>query len=153
MVVNDIDDDLYAFTVQSLDHGLELRQLLSQCSRRGVAGLRRKKADRIVSPIVREAAVDEKFVCDELVNRHHLYGCDPQGSEIVDNGWMGESRISASQFLRHFGVTSGESSYMHFIDQRLVPRSSRRRVLSPTESRVHDHALRYSVGAVPLIFR
>ena len=43
MVVNNIDDDLDTFTMESLYHGFEFCHLLAEDSRRRIAGLRRKK--------------------------------------------------------------------------------------------------------------
>src|SRR5262245_7434340 len=45
MIVDNIDDDLDAFTMESLYHGFEFGHLLPENSRRRIAGLRRKKTD------------------------------------------------------------------------------------------------------------
>jgi hypothetical protein len=65
---------------------------------------------------------------------------------------MGETGIGASELFGHLRVAGGEASDVQFIDQRLVPGSAKGYILSPAESLVDNDTLRYTIGAIPLVF-
>ena len=62
VVIDHVENDLDARVVQALDHGLELGDLLAAGAGRGEAGVRREEADRVVAPVVGEAAIDETLL-------------------------------------------------------------------------------------------
>src|SRR5437867_8738196 len=65
---------------------------------------------------------------------------------------MSKTGISSSQLFGYFRVPCRESLHVHFVDERLVPRNPKGRVLPPTESGIHDHALGQAIGIIALIF-
>ena len=50
-------------------------------------------------------------------------------------------------------MAHGETFYMQLVDDRLVPRRRRRRIVSPAERRIDDHALGHSRRAVLFVAR
>ena len=92
VVVDDVEDHLDARRVQRLDHRLELLHLalrlgaddVGQLARGDavagdrVAVVRGEEGDRVVAPVVAQAALGEVVVVDELVHRHQLDGRDAE---------------------------------------------------------------------------
>ena len=70
VVVDDIQNHLDAFAVQSLHHRLELRDLLAHRAARRVAHVGREEADGVVAPVVRESSILYELVGDELMDGH-----------------------------------------------------------------------------------
>ena len=82
--------------VQRLDHRLELLHLADGTRRApgvvdGVAVVRGEEGDRVVAPVVAQAALDEVVVVDELVHRHQLDGRDAERGEVLDDGRVGDA--------------------------------------------------------------
>jgi hypothetical protein len=84
MVVNDIENDLDARFVQGFDHLFEFLHLLAGLPARGVVVVRRQIADRIVSPVVAQAALHQVFVMNKLMNGHQFDSRNPQTREMLD---------------------------------------------------------------------
>ena len=55
MVVDDVEDDLDPGAVQRLDHVSKLVERAERVGSRAVAVMRRKKRERLISPIIAEA--------------------------------------------------------------------------------------------------
>ena len=72
VVVHDVEDHLDARAVQHLHHLLEVLHLLAPLTAVVVLVVRREEPDRVVAPVVAQAAVDEVLVVDELVHRLQL---------------------------------------------------------------------------------
>src|SRR6185503_7846576 len=66
VVVDDIENHLDSGIVEARDHFLELGD--TAIAVRDIAGIGSKKADRVVSPVVGEAALEKVAVVDEGVN-------------------------------------------------------------------------------------
>ena len=81
VVVDDVDHHLDAGIVQAADHGLPLGQV----ARGQIALLGREEADRVVAPVVGQAALDQMPVLDEGVHRQELDRGDAHGLEMVDH--------------------------------------------------------------------
>ena len=124
VVVDHVEDHLDAGRVQRLDHRLELLDLAER-DRRRVAVVRGEVGDRVVAPVVAQAAFDEVVVVDELVHRHQLDGGDAEALEVVDDRRVGEARVGAAQRRRHVGVLHREPAHVGLVDDRLV-RAARR---------------------------
>ena len=75
VVVDDVEDDLDPGFMQGLHQVLELGDDLRDTPRR-VLAVRGEEADRVVSPVVTQAAVDQVVVVDELMDRHQLHRGD-----------------------------------------------------------------------------
>src|SRR3712207_9529442 len=71
VVVDHVEDHLDARPVQPLDHRLELVDLARRAARR-VARVGREEADRVVAPVVVEAAVRSEEHTSELQSRQYL---------------------------------------------------------------------------------
>ena len=91
VVVDDVEDHLDAGGVQRLDHRLELGDAGRAPPRDGVAVVRGEEGDRVVAPVVAQAALDEVVVVDELVHRHQLDRRDAERREVVDDGRVGDA--------------------------------------------------------------
>ena len=89
VVVDHVEDDLDAGVVEVADHRLELLHLLAGLARRGVVVVRREVADRVVAPVVAQAALQQVGVVDELVHRQQLDGGDAELGEVArwTTGW------------------------------------------------------------------
>ncbi len=109
MVVNHVQDHLDAFAVQSFDQSLEFPHLLADHAGNRIARVRREEADRIVAPIVGQAAIDEMFVGDELVHRHELHRGNAQRVQVLEHRRAGQSSVGTAQALGHLWVARGEA--------------------------------------------
>ncbi len=80
------------------------------------------------------------FVGDELVHRQQFHRGDAEGFKIVDHRRQGKRWIRAAQLRRHSRMPHRKTFHMKFVDDRLVPRSCRRRVITPAKCRIDDDA-------------
>ena len=76
-----------------------------------VAWLRGEEGQRVVTPVVGEAAVDEVAVLQEGLHRQQLDRGDAEPPEVVDDGRVGEAGEGAAQRLRARpdGASSGRA--------------------------------------------
>ena len=168
VVVDDVEDHLDVGAVQRLDHRLELLHLalrlgaddVGQLARgdavtgHRVAVVRGEEGDRVVAPVVAQAALDEVVVVDELVHRHQLDRRDPERGEVVDDGRVGDGRVRAAHLLGHRRVALREALDVGLVDDRVVHPVVRRAVVAPVEERVGDDGardVRRAVGRVHLV--
>ena len=77
MVVDDVEDHLEAGVVAAGHHLLELAQGLLALM--GVARVRGEKADRVVAPIIGQAAFEQVAVVDKSMDRQQFDRGYPQG--------------------------------------------------------------------------
>ena len=68
MVVNHIENHFDTRRVQTAHHRFELEDLFAELPATGVLRVRRKKSDRVISPIIRQPAIDQSFVLDLRVH-------------------------------------------------------------------------------------
>ncbi len=148
VVVHDVEDDLDAGTMQVLHHLLELVDLLPALSRRRVLRVRRQVPDRVVAPVVAQAALDEVRVVNELVHRHELDGGHAQPPEVIDRRRMRERGVGAAQIRRNLRMPRREPLHVRLVHHRVMPAGLRRPVAAPVEIGVDDHALRHRRRAV-----
>ena len=85
--------------VQRLHHRLELVHLLAEPAR-GVAHVGREEADRVVAPVVREPALGEVPVDDEVVHGQQLERGDAERQEVLDHRVAAEPEVRAAQLGR-----------------------------------------------------
>ena len=125
--------------VQVADHGLELaapRPAGTAAERnRGVGG---EKSERVVAPVVLQAAVDQVPVVDVLVHRQSSTAVIAQVTQIIQGRLGAQPSVGAAELLGHFGMQLGETLDVQLVDDRLVPGRSRPAVVAPGERRV-DH--------------
>ena len=98
VVVDDVKDHLEPAIVQPRDHLLEFAQRVGHVG--SVARIGRKKADRIIAPIVLEAFLEQVIVVDEGVDRQELDGRDAKRLDVVDNRLRAEPCVKASAASR-----------------------------------------------------
>ena len=153
VVVDDVEDDLDPGLVKRLDHLLELADLLAADSLARVARVRREEADRVVAPVVGEAALDKVAVPHELVDGHELDRSDAEPTEVLDGGGGGQPGVRSPQPLRNGRVARGEALDVSLVDHGQVPRRAERPIVAPGEGGVHDDALGNEGSAVALVSR
>ena len=142
--------------VQRLDHRLELQHLLAPLAAGGVGVVRGEEADRVVAPVVRQAAVDERRVLDELVHRHELDRGDAEVAEVLDHRRVGDGGVGAADLLGDLRVHHRQPLDVRLVDDALVVLVTRRAVVAPVEERVDDdrvHRVAQAVVEVDLLRR
>ena len=118
--------------------------------------MRRQEGDRVVAPVVAQAALDEVVVLDELVDRHQLDGRHAERAEVLDDGRVGERGVRAADVVGDVGMEHRQTPDVGLVDDRLVHLVTRRAVVGPVEERVADHRARHvrrAVGGVGLVRR
>ena len=76
VVVYHVQNDFDSGAVHGFHHGLELADLIAAVAGGGIAGFRRKEADRVVAPIIVKSALQQVRVVHEFMHRHQLHGGD-----------------------------------------------------------------------------
>src|SRR5262249_46921618 len=130
--VDRVEDHLDAGAVEALHHGLELPDLAAGSSR-GVAHVGREERDRVVAPVVGEAAVDQHALGDGVVHRHQLDGGDAERDEVLQDGIPAWPEIPSPQRLRDGRVEQWPALDGATLGPRPAPRRSRRAIVSPAE--------------------
>src|SRR6266568_1279996 len=151
VVVDDVENDFDPGFVQRADHGFELVDLLSALAAACVSVMRRKEADRVVSPVVAERHVEQSMVLNKLVDRHELDSRNAQRLKVLDHGRMRKTRIRAAQLVLHIWMTARHSLHVRLIDDRFVQWGFGGTVIAPLEIRVVHHRsenVRSAVGGV-----
>ncbi len=138
VVVDHVEDDLDAGLVQSLDHGLELHDLLPARPVGRVPVVGREEPDGVVTPVVRQPLLDERGVVDELVHRHELDRRDAQRHEVLDDGRVRHARVGAAQLVGDVRVEHRHALDVRLVDDAVVVVPVRRAVVAPVEERVDD---------------
>src|SRR5271166_2535426 len=78
VVVDNVEDDLDAGVVHLLYERLERAETL--CSQ--IFGMRREKPDRVIAPIIAQAALDQVAIVDESMDREELDRRNPEVAQI-----------------------------------------------------------------------
>ena len=151
VVVDDVEDDLDALVVEGLDHRLELADVGAGPPRRGVAEVGGEEADRVVPPVVGEAAVAQVLVGHEMVDRHQLHRRHAQAAQVAERRRRDEAGVRAAQMPGDTGVAGGETLDVQLVDHRLAPGRPRRPVIAPGERAVDDDGLGHPRRAVPAV--
>ena len=103
-------------------------------ARRRVAQIRRKETERVVAPVVRQTALDEVPVVGMMVHRQQFDGRDAQALQMIDDGVEPQRRIGAAQLVGTSGCSARESFDVHLVNDRLVPRRTRRSIARPSRT-------------------
>ena len=111
----------------------------------------REEADRVVAPVVGQAAVDQERVVDEVVHRHQLHRRDAQGDEMVDDDRMCDAGVGAAHLRRDPRVLLRQPLHMGLVDDRVGVLVVGRPVDAPVEERVDHHALGHAGSGVLLV--
>ena len=139
VVVDHVQNHLDPGLVQRLHHLPELLHLLPALAAGAVLVVGREVADRVVAPVVAQAALDETVVVHELVHRHQLQRGDAEPLEMVDGRRRRDSGVGATQLRRDVRMAAGEALDVHLVDHRVVHGRARRVVAVPVEPAVGDH--------------
>ena len=86
--------------VQLLDHRLELDDLAAAAARGAVGGVRREVAERVVAPVVGQAAAQQVRLADEVVHRQQLDGGDAERLQVLDERRVRQAGVGAAQVRR-----------------------------------------------------
>jgi len=127
--------------MQGANHRLEFLHCPIR-SRRAVAWIGCKEAERVISPVVCPAAVDEKTIVDVVMDWHQLDGGHSEIAQVADSCRRGQPGISAPQLFRHQRVLAGKTLDVDFVDYSLMPRCPRCAVITPAELRFDDASQR-----------
>src|SRR4029077_13181134 len=68
MVVNHVENHFDSGGVETAHHRFELGDLFTHLPAAGVLPVRRKKSDRVVTPVIREAAINQGLIVDVRVD-------------------------------------------------------------------------------------
>ncbi len=87
MIEDHIQDHLDAGPVTGLHHLFEFHHLLAHAPRAAIAGLGRKKADRVIAPVVFQPFAGERIgpfqlIVVEFMDGHQLHGRYPKVSQV-----------------------------------------------------------------------
>ncbi len=124
VIVDDVKQHLEAGVMQPRDRGAKF----SQCAVLRVARLRREIRDRVVSPVVRQLALDQLPIVDKSMHRQEFDRGDAEALVVIDHGRCGERPVAALQRGRNVRVRLRQAFDMGLIDDRLFPRDARTRL-------------------------
>ena len=150
MVVDYVENDFDARTVKRLHHRLELPDVLCPIGRGGIANIGSEKSDGVIAPIIGEAAIDQVFVPDEMVDGQQFDGRHAQLLQMFDHGRRRESRIGAAQVVGNVGVPGGQALHVHFINHCPIPRRPQQLVSAPGERLIDHDTFRVSRRRYPV---
>ena len=120
MVVNDIENHLDARFVKRLDHLFEFLNLLADLTARGVFIVRRQITDRIVAPVVSQAALEQMRIVNKLMDGHELHCGDAETREIFDRFGMAQAGVGSAQLFRNVRMLFRKTFDVHFVNYRLT---------------------------------
>jgi hypothetical protein len=141
VVVDDVEDHLDARRVQRPHHVLELLHLPAATALARVLVVRREEADRVVAPVVPQAAREQMPVVHEFVHRHELDRGHAEAQQVIDRLRMREPGVRAAQIRRDARVARGEAFDVELVDHRLVERALDAGLARPVEEGIdHDAA-------------
>ena len=149
VVEDHVEDDLEAGGVQAADHAAEFvaRRIFGLAGRAvravragRVAWLEGEEGERVVAPVIAEAAVYQAFLVEKGVDRQQFERGDPERAVMLEHGRAGEPGVGAAQRLGNARVEARGALYMNFVEQGVGPRGPRRAVVAPVEGVVIDHA-------------
>ena len=146
VVVDDVQDHLDALFVEGLDHVLELGGRIRASA--GVALVRGEEADRVITPVVGQALVEQLAFGEELMDRQQLDRGDAEIFEVTRGDGMGQARVGAAKRLRDVRMVLGEALDVRLVDDRVGVGGAGRRVPFPVIGKVRDHGPRYVVFGI-----
>ena len=151
VVVDDVEDHFDAGGVQAPNHRLELFHAAFR--RRREPCVRSKVRQRVVAPVVRQACPCQPPLAGRLVYRQQLDGRHAQVREVADRRVRGQPQAGSAEMRRHVRMPRREALDVDLVDDRLVPRSPRVRVVAPFEGRIENRGQRRERRVVPAVRR
>ena len=134
--------------VERLDHLLEFGHLAALVASAREAGIGREIVERVVTPVVVQAASDQRDVVDGIMHGKKLDGRDSKFVEVVERSRVGQPRIGAAKFERDRRIALAKPLHMELIDDTPLPGDAEQVVPFPVEGRVDNHSLGDSPGVI-----
>ncbi len=142
VVVDDVEQHLESGLVQQLDHALELAQhrvgALGAAGGRRVRRVRGEEVQGVVTPVVRQAQLQQARLGGEGVHGQQLDAGDTEREQVIDHGGMRESRVGAVQGGRDEGMPFRQALHVSLVDHGAVHRHPGLRRGAPIERPVDD---------------
>ncbi len=151
VVVDHVEDDLDARPVERLDERAQLVHRPHAGAVGGVGGLGGEEADRVVAPVVGQAALHQGAVAHEGVHGHELDGGHAEREQVVDHRVVRQAQVRAADLGRHRRVQLRQPADVGLVDDGPVPGRLRAPVVAPREGRVDDHRARHVGRAVAVV--
>ncbi len=140
VVVDDVEDDLDARAVERLHHGLELGDVAPGQGPVPVPDVGGEEGQRVVAPVVAEAAVEQVLVVGEAVDRHQLDRGDAEVGEVVRDRRVTDACVRAAQLFGHLGVAHRQAADVRFVEDGPVEGRAEGLVTAPVEGGIDDDA-------------
>ena len=147
VVVDDVEDDLEPGGVEGAHHLLELAHLLAAVARGAVGGVRGEVADRVVAPVVDQAALADGRLGDELLHRQQLDRGHAEVAQVVGDRGVGQAGVRAAQLLGHPVVQLGHALDVQLVDDRVAPAACAAAASSPQSKSSSTTTLRGTEAA------
>ncbi len=129
VVEDDVDDDFDAGLVQRGDHGAEFGGDRRRVGARGDAGQPRlgaEEAQRVVAPVVAQAALGEAHLVEPPLHRQQRQRGHAQPPQVRDGRRVGQRGIAAPQLRRHLGQVLAEILDMGLVEHDIGAGVARR---------------------------
>ena len=110
--------------------------------------IRSEIPDRVVAPVICEAAINEELLGDAFVDWEQFYSSYPQLDQMSNGCLVGESSISAAEFRRDVRMGHRKTLDVHLVNDGVGVRVMGARSLGPREARVDHQATRNEAGRV-----
>ncbi len=104
-----------------------------------VRGLGREERQRVVAPVVAQAAFQQVAVLQEGVHRQQLDRGDAQALQVLDEARVGQRRGGAAQRLAQVLALHRDAAQVGLVDDAVGPGGARRLAVAPVEWQVLDH--------------
>jgi hypothetical protein len=134
VVEDHVQNDLDLRAMQRVHHGLELAHRVLH----GVLVRGGKPGDRIVAPVIRQAASAHELLGQERLTGQQLHRGHPQGLEVGDDRLRREPEVLAPALGRHERMQLGIALDVQLVDHRVAPGCRRRAIALPVERRVDN---------------
>ena len=121
--------------------------------------MRCKKPDRVVTPIVRQAALDQESLRNALVNRQQFHRGDPEPLQVFEDCWVRQSGVGAADLGGDIRMLLGEALDVDLVQHGIgkMPRRSGSPgsqftcgIRSAVGGRRHHHAPRHRRGGIQI---
>ncbi len=151
VVVHDIHHDFEAAGMQRLDHIAELADRCRTRTTGPVAGLRCKKCNARITPVVGQAQQLQARLIRTVMKRQHAHGRNTKVLQIVQHSRTCHATIASPQRLRNIGKPLCHPFYMYFVQHRVCVRHPRRGIALPVIRLVNHTGLEGDVRVVQQI--
>ncbi len=118
VVVDDVEYHLDAGGVKRRDRVFEFGVIAAA----EITRLRRKKADRVVAPVIAQIALDEMAVIDPGMDGKEFDGRHAEPPQMIDHRRLAQRPERAAQMLGDIRVGAREAPDMHLIDHGVAQR-------------------------------